>query len=190
MISIAGKAGWRRRLGRRPNYATSTEFDREPRSPLRRSSHSGSIIPALQLQPRLDDNGEPVVCVDAPLRSFSGPALLRRSSAEKVNQHGQAREHSSAIWKRALSTDRAFRQYDAADPANRLVTGELEAPLEQAGAGQRHAALMLPSSPQDRLDRPLDYSYIGSAAFQRDACPDAAWATQTPADVDCRIDTG
>ena len=25
------------------------------------------------------------------------------------------------------AADRAFRQYDAADPANRLVTGELEA---------------------------------------------------------------
>ena len=28
------------------------------------------------------------------------------------------------------AADRAFRQYDAADPANRLVAGELEARLE------------------------------------------------------------
>ena len=31
-----------------------------------------------------------------------------------------------------LAADRAFRQYDAADPANRLVTGELEARWNKA----------------------------------------------------------
>jgi hypothetical protein len=30
------------------------------------------------------------------------------------------------------AADRAFRQYDAADPANRLVTGELEARWNKA----------------------------------------------------------
>jgi len=31
-----------------------------------------------------------------------------------------------------LALDRAFRQYDAADPANRLVAGELEARWNRA----------------------------------------------------------
>src|SRR3954453_2683975 len=35
--------------------------------------------------------------------------------------------HSSGIWRRpAMRPQRAQRQYDAADPENRLVTGELE----------------------------------------------------------------
>jgi hypothetical protein len=36
------------------------------------------------------------------------------------------------ISKRRYAADRAFRQYDAADPANRLVAGELEARWNQA----------------------------------------------------------
>ena len=39
---------------------------------------------------------------------------------------------SSAILKRRFAADRAFRQYDAADPANRLVAGELEARWNKA----------------------------------------------------------
>ena len=56
------------------------------------------------------------------------------AAAERATQRrDQAREALDRDLEAArYAADRAFRQYDAADPANRLVAGELEARWNQA----------------------------------------------------------
>ena len=55
--------------------------------------------------------------------------MLKRSGAERpANRAIKCAKHSKRDLEAArYAADRAFRQYDAADPANRLVAGELEA---------------------------------------------------------------
>ena len=74
-----------------------------------------------------------------PLRKrfspWSAPALSRRRWPPRerpANSEIKCAKHSSAIWKRRATQSIAFRQYDAADPANRLVAGELEARWNRA----------------------------------------------------------
>lgn len=136
------------------------------------------------------DNGEPRCIAFGGLRvddaieeailTVVGPgAIAAAIAAEK--ESGQRRDQVRETLKRDLeaaryATDRAFRQYDAADPANRLVAGELEARWNKALArvaevegkiAAHDAAKVAPSrrsgiarhargGSQDRLDRPFD----------------------------------
>jgi DNA invertase Pin-like site-specific DNA recombinase len=86
------------------------------------------------------DNGEPRCiafgglrvddAIESALLTIVGPgAITAAIAAEK--EAGQRRDQVRDALQRDLeaaryAADRAFRQYDAADPANRLVTGELE----------------------------------------------------------------
>ncbi|MFZ0600586.1 MAG: zinc ribbon domain-containing protein [Roseiarcus sp.] len=87
------------------------------------------------------DNGEPRCIVfgglrvddaiEAALLDVVGPGALAAAVAAE-QEAGQRRDQVRATLDRDFETaryaaDRAFRQYDAADPANRLVAGELEA---------------------------------------------------------------
>src|SRR6516162_7246077 len=97
------------------------------------------------------DNGEPRCiafgglrvddAIEGALLTVVGPgAIAAAVAAEKETR--QRRDQVREALRRDLeaaryAADRAFRQYDAADPANRLVTGELEARWNKALA---HAA--------------------------------------------------
>src|SRR6266403_683488 len=92
------------------------------------------------------DNGEPRCiafgglrvddAIEDALLTVVGPgAIAAAVAAEK--EANQRRDQVREALKRDLeaaryATDRAFRQYDAADPANRLVAGELEARWNKA----------------------------------------------------------
>ena len=79
---------------------------------------------------RVDD------AIENALLTVVGPgAVAAAVAAEK--EAGQRRDQVREAFGRDLeaaryAVDRAFRQYDAADPANRLVTGELEARWNKA----------------------------------------------------------
>jgi hypothetical protein len=79
---------------------------------------------------RVDD------AMENALLTVVGPgAVAAAVAAEK--EAGQLRDQVREAFKRDLeaaryAADRAFRQYDAADPANRLVTGQLEARWNKA----------------------------------------------------------
>jgi hypothetical protein len=79
---------------------------------------------------RVDD------AIENALLTVVGPgAIAAATAAEK--EVGQRRDHVREALGRDLeaaryAVDRAFRQYDAADPANRLVAGELEARWNRA----------------------------------------------------------
>src|SRR6266404_5836779 len=79
---------------------------------------------------RVDD------AIENALLTIVGPgAVAAAVAAEK--EAGQLRDQVREAFKRDLeaaryAADRAFRQYDAADPANRLVTGQLEARWNKA----------------------------------------------------------
>ena len=79
---------------------------------------------------RVDD------AIENALLTVVGPgAVAAAVAAEK--EAGQLRDQVREAFKRDLeaaryAADRAFRQYDAADPANRLVTGQLEARWNKA----------------------------------------------------------
>ena len=97
--------------------------------------------PALQLQPAWIDHGAPHCiafgglrvddAIENALLAVVGPgAIAAATAAEK--EAGQRRDQVRGALGRDLeaaryAADRAFRQYDTADPANRLVAGELEA---------------------------------------------------------------
>jgi hypothetical protein len=79
---------------------------------------------------RVDDAIE-----DAPLNVVGPGAVVAAIAAER--QAGQRRDQVRAALERDLeaaryAADRAFRQYDTADPANRLVASELEARWNRA----------------------------------------------------------
>lgn len=92
------------------------------------------------------DNGEPRCiafgglrvddAIEEALLGVVGPGALAASVAaaeETAERRDQARDALGRDLEAArYAADRAFRQYDAADPANRLVAGELEARWNQA----------------------------------------------------------
>jgi DNA invertase Pin-like site-specific DNA recombinase len=92
------------------------------------------------------DNGEPRCIafgglrvddsIEEALLSVVGPGAITAAIAAE-SQAGQRRDQVREALLRDLeaaryTADRAFRQYDAADPVNRLVTGELEARWNKA----------------------------------------------------------
>jgi DNA invertase Pin-like site-specific DNA recombinase len=92
------------------------------------------------------DNGEPRCIafgglrvddsIEEALLTVVGPGAITAAIAAE-NQAGQRRDQVQGALLRDLeaaryTADRAFRQYDAADPVNRLVTGELEARWNKA----------------------------------------------------------
>jgi DNA invertase Pin-like site-specific DNA recombinase len=92
------------------------------------------------------DNGEPRCiafgglqvddAIEDALLNVVGPGAVAAAVAAE-RQAGQRRDQVRAALERDLeaaryAADRAFRQYDAADPANRLVAGELEARWNRA----------------------------------------------------------
>jgi DNA invertase Pin-like site-specific DNA recombinase len=97
---------------------------------------------------RVDD------AVEAALLALVRPAALQAAQAAEAQAAARRDEAREALTRdleaARYAADRAFRQYDAADPANRLVAGELEArwnralthvaELEQRIAGQDAAA--------------------------------------------------
>jgi DNA invertase Pin-like site-specific DNA recombinase len=79
---------------------------------------------------RVDD------AIEDALLSVVGPGAIAAATAAE-QEAGQRRDQVREALGRDLeaaryAADRAFRQYDAADPANRLVTGELEARWNKA----------------------------------------------------------
>ena len=101
--------------------------------------------PALQLQPWMD-NGEPRCiafgglrvddAIEEALLTVVGPGAIATAVAAE-REASQRRDQVREALKRDLeaaryAADRAFRQYDAADPANRLVASELEARWNKA----------------------------------------------------------
>src|ERR1700761_4779028 len=106
--------------------------------------------PALQLQPRLDGQWRPPLhrlrritrdAIEEALLGVVGPGAIAAATAaakEAEERQDQVRDALSRDLEAArYAADRAFRQYDAADPANRLVASELEARWNRALA---HAA--------------------------------------------------
>src|SRR6516162_8807138 len=92
------------------------------------------------------DNGEPHCiafgglrvddAIEEALLGVVGPGAITAAVAAE-RQAGQRRDQVREALLRDLDAarygaDRAFRQYDAADPANRLVAGELEARWNKA----------------------------------------------------------
>ena len=79
---------------------------------------------------RVDD------AIEDALLSVVGPGAIAAATAAE-EEAGQRRDQVREALARDMeaaryAADRAFRQYDAADPANRLVTGELEARWNKA----------------------------------------------------------
>lgn len=74
--------------------------------------------------------------VEAALLAVVQPAAIevaRQAEAQAATRRDEAREALLRDLEAArYAADRAFRQYDAADPENRLVTGELEARWNRA----------------------------------------------------------
>ena len=97
-------------------------------------------IPRYACHRGLLDNGEPRCiafgglrvddAIEAALLKVVEPGAIAaavEAEAELSQQRDQVREALSRDLEAArYAADRAFRQYDAADPANRLVAGELE----------------------------------------------------------------
>ena len=85
--------------------------------------------------------------VEAALLEVVGPGAVEaaaRAEAEAAARRDEVREALARDLEAArYAVDRAFRQYDAADPANRLVAAELEARWEAALERQREVEAKL-----------------------------------------------
>ena len=106
--------------------------------------YSGLNIPRYSCHRGWMDNGEPRRiafgglrvddAVEAALLEVVGPGAVEaaaRAEAEATARRDEVREALARDLEAArYAVDRAFRQYDAADPANRLVAAELEARWE------------------------------------------------------------
>src|SRR5262249_36847342 len=102
-------------------------------------------IPRYSCHRGLLDNGEPRCiafgglrvddAIEAALLQVVGPAAIA-AEAEATAQREEVREALlRALEAARYAADRAFRQYDAADPANRLVAAELETRWNRALLG-------------------------------------------------------
>ena len=145
------------------------------------------------------DNGEPSCisfgglrvddAVEAALLEVVGPGAVdaaARAEAEAAARRDEVREALARDLEAArYAVDRAFRQYDAADPANRLVASELEARWEAALERQREVEAKLSAHDGAGLSRP-DPSPVPFATLARDL--QAVWnAPATDARLKKRI---
>src|SRR5262249_28507414 len=97
-------------------------------------------IPCYSCHRGLLDNGEPRCiafgglrvddAIEAALLQVVGPGAIAAAIAAEAEAPAQRAEVREALLRdleaARYAADRAFRQYDAADPANRLVAAELE----------------------------------------------------------------
>ena len=145
------------------------------------------------------DNGEPSCisfgglrvddAVEAALLEVVGPGAVdaaARAEAEAAARRDEVREALARDLEAArYAVDRAFRQYDAADPANRLVASELEARWEAALERRREVEAKLSAHDGAGLSRP-DPSPVPFATLARDL--QAVWnAPATDARLKKRI---
>ncbi len=122
-------------------------------------------IPRYSCWRGLLDNGEPRCiarrlrvddAIEEALLGVVEPGAIAAIEAERnlASQHDEVQDALlRALEAARYGTDRAFRQYDAADPENRLVTSELEARWNKALArvgeieiASRRAAAMPPNA--------------------------------------------
>ena len=107
--------------------------------------------------------------VEAALLSVVQPAAVeaaRAAEAQTTAQRDEAREALVRDLEAArYAADRAFRQYDAADPENRLVAGELEARSDHDAVSTYLGAVV--SWVSGDLDRRLPGSEDGHEFFAR-----------------------
>lgn len=100
---------------------------------------------------RVDD------AIEAALLEVVRPGAVEaaeRAEAEAASQGDQVREALARDLEAArYAVDRAFRQYDASDPANRLVAGELEARWEATLARQAEVEAKLASQERASAER-------------------------------------
>ena len=127
------------------------------------------------------DNGEPRCiafgglrvddAVEAALLEVVGPGAVEaavRAEAEAAARRDEVREALARDLEAArYAVDRAFRQYDAADPANRLVAAELEARWNAALERQREVEAKLSAHDAAGAGRP-DPSPVPFATLARD----------------------
>jgi hypothetical protein len=126
------------------------------------------------------DNGEPKCiafgglrvddAIEEALLRVVGPGAIEaavQARAEAASRRDQARDAMVRDLEAARhAVDRAFRQYDAADPANRLVAGELETRWNTALSHQAeieskiaaHDAMALP----DRNAAPMSFATLAN----------------------------
>lgn len=103
--------------------------------------------------------------------SIVGPgAVTAALAAEK--EAGQRRDQVHEALDRDLevaryAADRAFRQYDAADPANRLVAGELEVRLEQGACSGPGGRSENNRPPCRRSQKHLDSAHTTDARLKK-----------------------
>lgn len=118
---------------------------------------------------RVDD------AIEGVLLEVVGPGAVEaaeRAEAEGASRRDQVREALARDLEAAsYAVDRAFRQYDASDPANRLVAGELEARWEAALARQAEveAKLAAHESASAKQQGPLPASFAAALAEDLEA---------------------
>lgn len=107
--------------------------------------------------------------IEAALLEVVGPGAIEtaeRAEAEAAGRRDQVREALARDLEAArYAADRAFRQFDASDPANRLVAGELEARWEAALARQAEVEGKLAAQERACAERhgPLPASFAALA---------------------------
>ena len=136
------------------------------------------------------DNGEPRCigfgglrvddAIEEALLRVVGPGAIDaavRAEAEAAARRDEVREALARDLEAArYATDRAFRQYDAADPANRLVAAELEARWEAALGRQREVEAKLAAHDAAGAEKP-DPTPVPFATLAQDL--QAVWNAPT-----------
>ena len=136
------------------------------------------------------DNGEPRCiafgglrvddAIEEALLLVVGPGAIDaavRAEAEAAARRDDVREALTRDLEAVrYATDRAFRQYDATDPANRLVAAELEARWEAALDRQREVEAQLSAHEDASAERP-DPTPIPFATLAQDL--QAVWNAPT-----------
>lgn len=128
---------------------------------------------------RVDDAVEEVLLEVVAPGAIAAAASAEEALAERRDQAREALQRELEAARYAV--DRAFRQYDASDPANRLVTGELEARWEAALARQAELEEKLVARERTEAGRQVPQA-AWSAALEKDLT--AVW--QAPA-TDVRL---
>jgi DNA invertase Pin-like site-specific DNA recombinase len=122
---------------------------------------------------RVDD------AVEAALLAVVRPAALQAAQAAEAQAGARRNEARDALARdleaARYAADRAFRQYDAADPENRLVAGELEARWNRALT--RVVEIERRIAGHDAAAPPRDAAPISFAALAEDL--QAVWSAPT-----------